>query len=429
MNNYRAIFQLVSLLLVSILCVSVVFAKGSELEFKAAITGINQPADGDGDITVSLFSGSSDFDVSIIITEDTKIELNGDRLVISELAVGDLVKIRAFFVADGIVAEEVDILESRLGQFRLRGVIDNVTSSDDETVIELLGIQVVINSLIPIRDRSLGTSILVESLVVGELVDVKGRISNDIFLAQRIEIGKRREGHVEFEGDIISTEGDLIIVNTRSGASLSVILDATTKIRGNLIVGAFVEVEGFLNQLLQVVAQEVKVDSNGNGDSGDDNHNSRNDDDDRNDNNRNDDDDDDDDDDRNDNGSNGNNINGAKVFREVSLQNIAGNSRIEGKVKFKYEPKNDGIKQELEVEIENAEINTAYGITVDFGNGGVDLGSIVTDGRGDAEIEFKSDPRRNDIQISSILPDNKDVRDIQHIEITLGGDIILQADF
>ncbi len=81
---------------------------------------------------------------------------------------------------------------------------------------------------------------------------------------------------------------------------------------------ALVEVEGFLKQQLQVIADEVKVDANSNGDAGDDDQGR----------------DDDNGDDRND----------SEIVREVSLSNIAANAGIEGKAKFKHKLEDNGTQ-------------------------------------------------------------------------------------
>ena len=120
-------------------------AKGPKLEFKAAIAEINQPAEGDSTVIVSLFSESTDFDITVIVDANTKIESNGNEIDLSELEIRDYIKVSAFFSDEGIVAEEIDLLDGRLGQFRLQGLIDGVSSSCAETQVDLLGIPVLVN--------------------------------------------------------------------------------------------------------------------------------------------------------------------------------------------------------------------------------------------------------------------------------------------
>ncbi len=402
MNNTKSIFQFILAVLLLSLVSSVVFAKGSELGFRATVAEVNQSPEGDSSVTVSVFSDSTGFDFTILVNANTKIESSGNPIALSELEIGDFIRVRAFFSAAGIVAEDIDLLDGRIGQFRLRGLIDNTTAVDDGTLLEILGVSVLANANTLIRDRSQDTTKSADSLAVGDLVDAKGRVVDNVFTAKRIIVGKRREGHVEFDGAITQINGGTIIVTTRrSGASLTVIINDSTSVRGNLVMDALVEVEGFLNQQLQVIADEIKVDTNGNGDAGDDDQGR------------------DDDDDRND----------TEIAREVSLSNIAANAGIEGKAKFKHKLEDNGTQQELEIEIEDAPAETTYGILVDFGDGGVDFGSMTTSNLGRAEVEFESSPGANQTQINNLIPSGKDVRDIQQVQLTLDGTVVLQASF
>lgn len=406
MKKLQRIFQPFLIILVLVFVSTAVFAKGSELEFKAAIAEINQPAEGDSTVTVSLFSESTDFDITIIIDTNTKIESNSNEIDLSELEIGDYIKVSAFFSDAGIVAEEIDLLDGRIGQFRLRGLIDGVSSSGDGTLVDLLGVSVLVNSATRIRDRSRNEDGTIDSLIVGELIDAKGRVVDDVFVARRIMLGQRREGHVEFDGEIIQIDSNLLAVVTHNGTTLGVVIDSETKIRGDLLVGAYVEVDGFLNKQLQVVADKIKVDDDGNGDAGDD---------DRRDKRGHDDDDDE---------------NKSEVVREVSFQHVGDSSGIEGKAKFKHETENNGIEQELEIEIEHAAANTSYGISVSFGEGViVNFGALTTNDHGRVEIEFEDSPESGQVQINNLLPDGKDVRDIRQVQITLDGSPILEANF
>ena len=174
------------------------------------------------------------------------------------------------------------------------------------------------------------------------------------------------------------------------------ILGQPPSVRGNLVVDALVEVEGFLNGQLHVIADEVKVDAHKNGDAGDDNDGDRDD---------------------------------SKVAREVALSNVAGNAGIEGKAKFKHELEDSGAQQEFKVEIEDTLADTTYGILVDFGDGGVDFGAMTRNSRGRVEMEFDSSPKANEIQINNLFPSGKDVRDIQQVQVTLKGMVVMEANF
>ena len=401
MKNVQRIFQPFLIISVLVFVSTTVFAKGSELEFKAMVAEINQPAEGDSTVTVSLFSDSADFDITIIVDTNTKIESNGNGLDLAELEVGDYIKVSAFFSDEGIVAEEIDLLDGRLGQFRMRGLIDSVSFASDGTRVDLLGVSVLVSSATRIRDRSRDEDGTADALIVGQLIDAKGRFVDGSFVARRIMLGQRREGHVEFDGVIMQGDSNLLSVETHNGTILSVVIDGDTKIRGDSSVGAYVEVDGFLNEQLQVVADKIKVDDDGNGDAGDD--------------------------DRRDRRGHDDDEDKSEIVREVSFQNIVDSSGIEGKAKYKYEIKRDGIEQELEIEIEHAAANTIYGIGVEFGEGVVDFGTLTTNDRGRDQVEFEDSPKSGQVQLNNLLPEGKDVRDIKQIQITLVGSPVLKA--
>ncbi len=54
---------------------------------------------------------------------------------------------------------------------------------------------------------------------------------------------------------------------------------------------------------------------------------------------------------------------------------------------------------------------------------------MTTSNLGRAEVEFDSSPEANQIQINNLLPSGKDVRDIQQVQLTLNGTVVLQASF
>lgn len=67
-----------------------------------------------------------------------------------------------------------------------------------------------------------------------------------------------------------------------------------------------------------------------------------------------------------------------------------------------------------ELEIEHAAANTTYGIGMHFGEGGVvGFGTLTTNNRGHVKVELEDSPELGQVQINNLLPDGKDVRDIQ----------------
>ena len=84
------------------------FGKGSSVRFRATVVRVDQTSDTEATVTVKLQS----FDVGILVNADTEIESHGDEVGIEGLSAGTFVKIAAFFSGDGIVAEEIDILDT-----------------------------------------------------------------------------------------------------------------------------------------------------------------------------------------------------------------------------------------------------------------------------------------------------------------------------
>ena len=269
MKQVKLISILLSTLIFLIISSAIVMAKSSELEFRGAVTNIAIP-DGDGDSTVKvklITSHSPDFEVPIIVLGATEIESNGYHIPLSELEVGDVVKINGFFGEDGIVAESIYVLDGGLGKFRLRGLIKGIEPVEDGIFMQVLGIDILVDESTSIRSRGLGmvNNLPISALQVGESVDVKGRYLGDTFFADRVEVGKRPDEHVRVKGKIIDLTNDIIEIVTIHEAHLILVRIGTTKIYGNLAAGEFVEVEGYLNQKLDVIAEKIIVDDDRNG--------------------------------------------------------------------------------------------------------------------------------------------------------------------
>ena len=65
-----------------------------------------------------------------------------------------------------------------------------------------------------------------------------------------------------------------------------------------------------------------------------------------------------------------------------------------------------------------------------FGEGViVNFGALTTNDRGRVKVEFEDSPKSGQIQINNLLPDGKEVRDIQQVQITLEGRPVLEANF
>ena len=174
------------------------------------------------------------------------------------------------------------------------------------------------------------------------------------------------------------------------------------------------EVEGQLNAELSVIAFEVVIDVDGDGDGDDDNHrgkrgkgNSHG--------------------NANDNDNGGNDNDSIEVGAEITL--ASDTTDVNGKAETKYKEENGEVEQEVEVEIEHAVAGTIFTLTVSFAEQSVEFGTMTADDLGSAEAKFKigdDDPNRD---LSTLLPDGLDVRDITAVQILQDGSVIPEGNF
>lgn len=102
---------------------------------------------------------------------------------------------------------------------------------------------------------------------------------------------------------------------------------------------------------------------------------------------------------------------------------------MKGKVKFDYILSNGSPHQELKIELLYAPANRHYQLMVDFGEGGVDFGTLSTNNRGYAGLEFDNTPQSNQRQIADFLPPDRDVRHIHRVQIFWEGQSVFEASF
>ena len=397
-------------------------AKGAEIKFSSLVGTISQTDGREGTVTVSIHG----IDVSVIINGDTEIESGGEEIDLPTLSVGDFVRIRAFFSDAGIVADEVNVLDERSEQFRFRGLITDTDTLDENTItiITIMGVDVYIDSATDITRRGSGdgNSVAATELMKGDEVNVRGGSQDGFLLAARIHVGNREQGDIELEGEIVAVNDSGFTIDIRGGGTTDIIVDGDTSVSGDIIVGAFVEIEGQLDSAFAVLAFEVVVDVDGDGDADDDNkrgrrgHGSG---------------DDDNDNDNNDDSDAGNDVDNEggsiEVGAEISLNSAS--SELNGKAETRYRETDGSVSQKFEIEIEDAVAEASYVIVVLFGSESVEFGSITANDLGAAEVEYKTGDEDPDLDLSALLPDGSNVRDITGVQILLDGDIVLEGDF
>ena len=374
-------------------------AKGSDIRFRATVVRVDETADGGATVTVRL----QGFDVGILANADTEVESNGDEVGLNGLSAGTFVKIAGFFSADGIVAEEIDILDTVEGQFRLRGVISAVGLVSGGTVITLLGVDVLVIEETALRQRGPAGELSAVDLASGMVADARGILDDSQLVATHLKIGNRESDGVivEFEGTISSISGGTLLVDTEAGGGAAVVVSDDTRVKGVLEVGKFVEVKGTLNQSLAVEASVIKVDDDGDGDADDDNPDKE-------------------EGDR------------RKSRSGVRLVATEGGS-LDGEVETEFlETPGGPVIQELEIAFHNSVRNAQFSLSVTFSgdNGAVDFGSVTANGGGRVKVRFRTNGGGNDRDLTSLLPSGRSVRDISRVEIRDSeGNIVLTGTF
>lgn len=396
MKYFRLVFSIISFLLVSTYA-SLGFSKGSDLSFTGLVAAVDQVNSTEGKVTISIHG----IEFAIIVNGDTEIHSDADEIELADISVGDFVKMNSFFSGEGIAAEEIEILDQRSEQFRLRGAISAVDTIGDETAITVMGVDIIIDSSTEISVRGSGAEILPADLMAGDLVNVRGGSTNGLLVATALHVGVREQGDIEIEGVIVEMSEASIKVDINNGASLRAIIDENTSIGGTLELGAFVEVEGRFNTGLSIIASEIVVDVDGDGDADDEEQSSS---------------------------GRGDDLNVVQAGAEINL--VSDGSDINGKAETKYVEEAGEVEQELEIELEDAPVDTTYDIVVYFGNESVEFGSFTTNSFGSAEAEYKTNPDESgELPLSDLLPEGLDVRDITAVEIYLGGDVLLEGEF
>jgi len=296
------------------------------------------------------------------------------------------------------------VLDNQNAQFRVRGLVTAVLTADDITTITVMNIDINVDEETDIirRASGRGNDIPPSELAIGDIVNVSGGLKNDFLHAVRVHVGNRLEGEIELEGEISAVnEGDIVVL-IDGAIPIMVVIGENTSVSGDLIVGAYVEVEGQFNEFLAVLGFEIVVDEDGDAD--DDNNRGR-----RGDHNPNDD--------------------NTKIASKIKLQSDSDD--ITATASFRYIERNTKIKQKVEIEIEEGSAHSNYTIIVVFGVTEANFGLLTTDDSGDSgdgEVEFENDDDGSD-NLTSLIPIDMDVTDITSIKILEGDNIVLEGSF
>ncbi len=230
----------------------------NEVEFTGAISSLVVNGEGVG----TLFIRLNDFDLRVVVNDTTEI-LSSDLkpIVMADLKEDDRVTITGKYSASGVLASKIILTGSESADFNLRGTINKVETTAGVTKLTLLGIQVIVNTDTQITDDT--ATLTPSSLTTGLKVEIEGSVGTDGWVAKTITIlsADHRNEQVRFEGKILSLTNDSLKVEAAGLPEnvTTVLLDAKTRILGELSVGAAVYVKGTLNSDLSVSAREIRV--------------------------------------------------------------------------------------------------------------------------------------------------------------------------
>lgn len=176
------------------------------------------------------------------------VEFRIDALTIisSDLVIGDSVKVKAFVLPDSTLyalkIEKIDKVFTT-AKFEFDGIVETM----DPALWVVSGQQISVDL----------DTMIDPDIVVGSLVEVEGYVEAGVMIADEIKLQgdlSEEEGtKVEFYGMIDSITGGVYVIN-----GLTVNTDESTEIKGDLMVGDLVKVEGWLNADGTYLAHEIK---------------------------------------------------------------------------------------------------------------------------------------------------------------------------
>lgn len=365
--------------------------KGPELKFTSVVTAVDQTNADSGIVSISI----QGLELPVVVNSDTEIEYQGELADIAAIAAGDLLKVEVFFADEGLIAEEIQILQTRFQQFRLRGVITALDVVGDTTFLTIAGVEVRADVGTVVVPRHPGAADSLSALQAGDEISINGRLEEGAMQARQIHTGERSHGEIEFDGTLQAISANSATIRLMNGIEVLVVIDGNTRLRGTPTAGDFVEFEGYFDSALNLIAVKLAPDDDGDQDA--------------------------DDDFPDDNGNTpGDDI---ELGTEVAL--LAVNSSLSGKVETRYRDRAGNVDQKLEVEVEDSAPGITYALKVHFADQVVDFGTLTTNQFGEASVEFEVDDNVTGLDLAPLLPAGKSVLDVDAVEVLLNGEIVL----
>lgn len=212
---------------------------------------------------VELYEDDDDEEVEIIgtvmsisdttlVVDETEIALTADTVFEDEVAVGDMVKVEAYYDEDGILtAMKVELYEDddEDEYFKITGTVTSLTAEVlvvDETEIALTA-----------------DTIFKDEIAVGDIVKVVVYYAEDGTLtAHKVELYEENGNgngfgysiKVKLVGEVESYAEDSIVVS-----GITIAITETTKIKGDIMVGDIVRVHAFMAEDGSLTAWKIKL--------------------------------------------------------------------------------------------------------------------------------------------------------------------------
>jgi hypothetical protein len=243
----------VTLLTVFLLLAGHGFAAGSQVEFVATVKSVDVESSEAATLVMTL---TPTFDLTVAVTGMTEIRGDGDiELAVSDLAAGMILKVEGIFMEGGILAKEIQVFEG-IAEFEVKGAIEAIDTA--ASTITVAGIIIKVDAETHIRGAF--GQISLADLQVTQVVKVEGAIGDDL-LATEIRVIQRgfRPPRIAFEGIITEINEDSILVMVEGVDNVLVRIVDQTDIKGELILGASVRVNGIIIEDLSVEAHKIIV--------------------------------------------------------------------------------------------------------------------------------------------------------------------------
>ena len=233
----------------------------SQVEFTAEVLAVEVISEDEAVLTLSLPGG---FTIDVRVTGETEISNENDvPLTVSDLE-GTILKVEGVFTDQGILAEEVQVVEGD-NEFEFKGKIESIDAeADPPPTISVYGFVITVPDTAEIRNDD-GTPLLFSELNVDQLVKVEGDIVDEGLVASEVtvkaatEVEGERPVPINFEGIVKSFEDPDLTVLIEGEIEVLVEVTPETDVKGDLDEGVLVRVKGTLQQDLSVRARKIIV--------------------------------------------------------------------------------------------------------------------------------------------------------------------------